>query len=246
VQVFSITNLGDSLNRIANEAVVKRGRERAQFEQQANTSLAESQETLMTAGAAKSVAYRIRHASSGLYIQPHQSCIASGSESVQLFLGPDLDPQSSMFLFLSNGCLQHIKSGLFIRSSLSTPNGALVLDDESGRPEPPLSFSVTDAGCLVHRGSGFFVHPKGGKGFEGAELQLLPEGQNSDGAAEIAFELERFPATTHALEDSVSAASSSDLAPSSTTDNISNGAAADEARFSADEASGAANSDTAK
>jgi hypothetical protein len=236
VQVFSITNRGDSLNRIANEAVVKRGRERAQFEQQANTSLAELHETLMTGSSAKSSSYRIRHVSSGLFIQPQQNDDASGNISVQLLLGPDLDPQGSTFLFLSNGTLQHIQSGLFVCSSVGIHNNgdALVLIDESGRPEPPSAFDLNDAGSLVHRGSGLYVHPKGGKGCKGAELVLLPGGQDSDAAAEIAFELQRFPATPHVLEDFVSSESSSNIAPSFTAENLSNDAAEDEVHHCAD------------
>lgn len=38
VQVFSITNIGDSLNRIIAEAKLERGRERARNQQQANTT----------------------------------------------------------------------------------------------------------------------------------------------------------------------------------------------------------------
>jgi hypothetical protein len=47
VQVFSITNTGDSLLRIAAEAVLNRGRERARFELQANTSLSTVDEDLL-------------------------------------------------------------------------------------------------------------------------------------------------------------------------------------------------------
>jgi hypothetical protein len=246
VQVFSITNLGDSLNRIANEAVVKRGRERAVFEQQANTSLAdEVDEKMMDGAAEKGYACRIQHVSSGLFVQPtNQRFVPAESIGIQLVLGPDPDAQDGVFLFLSNGCLQHIQSGLFISQSLGSPmdGAAIVLGGESDGG-PPSAFELTEALCLVERGSGLLVHPEGGKGSEGVKLVLLPEGQTGYGAAEYMFVIERLAATTHALEDSASVGSSLDPVPSPRPDHQSQNAAADEPQFSADDRCDAAKSE---
>ncbi len=245
VQVFSITNLGDSLKRIANEAVVKRGRERAMFEQQANTSLAEEvDEKIMDGFAEKGCAFRIQHVSSGFYVQPaNQRFVPAESVGIRLVLGPDPDARDGVFLFLSNGCLQHIQSGLFIFPSIGSPmdGAALVLGGESDG-DPPSVFELTEAGCLVERGSGLLVHPEGGKGSEGVKLVLLPEGQTGDGAAEKMFVIERLAASTHDPEDSTPAVSSLDPVLSPRPDHQSH-AAADEPQFSADDMCDAANSE---
>jgi len=174
--------------------------------------------------------------SSGFYVQPtNQRFVPAESVGIQLVLGPDPDARDGVFLFLSNGCLQHIQSGLFIFPSLGSPmdGAALVLGGESDG-DPPSLFELTEAGCLVERGSGLLVHPQGGKGSEGVKLVLLPEGQTGDGAAENMFVLERLAASTHDLEDSTSAVSSLDPVPSPRPDHQSQHTAADKPQFSAD------------
>lgn len=52
VQVFSISNVGDSLSRIAAEAVLNRGIQKAQFSQQARTSVSVLNEGLSDDAAA--------------------------------------------------------------------------------------------------------------------------------------------------------------------------------------------------
>jgi hypothetical protein len=248
VQVFSITNFGDSLNRIANEAVLKRGRERAVFEQQANLSLAEVDEKVIDEAAMEGYGCRFRHVSSGLYLQSnYQNCVANESSIVcQLVLGPGSDAQDDTLFLLSNGCLQHMQSGLFIVSSLSSPmdGAALVLSkDSSSGQEQPSVFELTESGCLVHCSSGLFVNPEGGKGSEGVRLILLPKERAGDGDAEMIFAIERLPAKVHAVEDFASARSSSDPESSPTPDHHSENAAANEAQF-ADSICDAVKSDT--
>jgi hypothetical protein len=193
VQVFSITNLGDSLNKIAAEAVVSRGRERAFFQQQAVSSLSELDESLLNSAAVDSACLQLRHVSSGFYVQPRQNPVVNVGEGCnQLILGPE--HATAKFMLLPDGSLKHIESGLFIQSQ-SFEGGAdaeqlLVLDADGLGDCRVLAFDLTDAGCLVERGSGFFVHPRGGKGLQGVELVLLAEGLTRGVAEEITFELE--------------------------------------------------------
>jgi hypothetical protein len=191
VQVFSITNLGDSLKKIAVEAVVSRGRERAFFQQQAVSSLSELDESLLNGAAVGRACLQLRHVSSGLYVQPRQVPVGNvgGGCNSQLILGPE--HATANFVLLPDGSLKHFESGLFIHSQSSegcTDAGQLLVLDADGLGT--LALDLTDAGCLVERQSGFFVHPRGGKGLQDVELVLLAEGLTGGVAEEIIFELE--------------------------------------------------------
>jgi hypothetical protein len=192
VQVYSITNLGDSLNKIAAEAVVSRSKERAFFQQQ--SSLSELDESLLNAAAVNGNCLQLRHVSSGLYVQPRQVLAGNveGGSNSQLILGPE--HATAKFILLPDGSLKHVESGLFVHSQSSeggTDAGQLLVLDVDGVGHcRVLAFDVTDAGYLVQRGSGFCVHPRGGKGIEGVELILLAQGSTNVAAEEIIFELE--------------------------------------------------------
>ena len=236
VQVFSITTLGDSLIRIAAEAVLERERDRALSGQLA-FSLPEEDDALVNGFDSETNGCYLRHCKSGMYVLPTGDSAAIGSE---LVLGMDPVASSGRFLLLADGRLQHMESGLFIHSTLesSAMNGAgLVLCAD--RPEPPLAFEIDTAGCLLHRDSGLFVHPKGGKGSEGVKLILLPEGPASDCAEEIQFKLE----TAEALKDAAVVSGSFTVAWSSKVDQVDD-QTADEAQAPAAGAGDAATSDT--
>lgn len=213
VQVFSITDIGVSLNKVAAEAVIQRGNERAIFKQQANTSIAEVDPTPMNDVQqpgdsllekedkatgdviAPSKRFNLRHVSSGKYVQPIDSSKFKEGRvnGVEIILGPGPAPRPGIFC-MSEGCLQHIESGLFVYPSLSLAlNGAgLVLDD---RPERPSAFQIDDSGYLVQLGSGLIVQPKNSGTSDVIELVLLPKGSACECDEEIAFQLETYPAT---------------------------------------------------
>jgi hypothetical protein len=237
VQVFSITNLGESLIKIAAAAVIEREKERLRSGQLAFSLPAEIDESSLNSLDSETNAFFLRHVKSGMYVLPKLSSAASGFE---LVLGMDLVASSCRFLFLADRSIQHMESGLFIHSALGIAmNGAgLMLCAE--RPEPPLAFDI-DAGCLLHRDSGLFVHPKGGRGSEGVELILLPKGPASDSAEEIEFKLE----IIEALGDTPVAGGTSAMASSSNVRQVDD-QASDEAQAHAAGTGDAATSDTAQ